>query len=376
MGIDFSERRFQVFVSSTFSDLQTERQKVLQAILEMKAFPAGMELFPSANDDQWEFIKREIDSSDYYIVIIAGKYGSIAPDGISYTEKEYDYAIAAGKPVMAFLSKNLDELPGKSLESDPVAKKKLLKFHAKAKRAKLVKFFTNPEELKSAVLMSLLHSFQISPAQGWVRAKNARRIEDLEEIANLQRQVSRLEKELDSLRTLESEGLAQLAQGDDREKWEIRVVGPEDKSQTIQPTLETFEFSTTWNNLFHACFIYGFPRIEVAQIEKGLAFLAKIGLKTQNSGQSFDHISRESIERTCMTNMIGRMRIQLYGLGYIDIEEEEKKQEQTYDQPQYDFLILPPQRLEFWKLTKRGASRFALLAGRKKSAKPEDLLSK
>lgn len=42
------DRRYQVFVSSTFRDLEVERQKVLQAVLEIKAFPAGMELFPSA----------------------------------------------------------------------------------------------------------------------------------------------------------------------------------------------------------------------------------------------------------------------------------------------------------------------------------------
>jgi|SRR5215467_5946303 len=77
----FDERRFQVFISSTYRDLEQERQKVLQAVLEMKAFPSGMELFPSADDEQWEFIKGEIDSSDYYIVIVAGKYGSLAPDG-------------------------------------------------------------------------------------------------------------------------------------------------------------------------------------------------------------------------------------------------------------------------------------------------------
>jgi hypothetical protein len=117
MITEVNERRYQVFVSSTFVDLQEERQKVLQAILELKAFPAGMELFPSADDDQWDFIKREIDSSDYYVVIIAGKYGSLANDGLSYTEKEYDYAVEIKKPVMAFLSENLDELKGRVLEA-------------------------------------------------------------------------------------------------------------------------------------------------------------------------------------------------------------------------------------------------------------------
>src|SRR5439155_1656576 len=66
------EPRYQVFISSTSKDLHEERQKALQAVLEMKAFPTGMEMFPSADDEQWDFIKREIESSDYYVVIVAG----------------------------------------------------------------------------------------------------------------------------------------------------------------------------------------------------------------------------------------------------------------------------------------------------------------
>jgi len=50
----------------------------------MKAFPAGMEFFPSANDEQWAFIQREIESSDYYIVITAGKYGSLAAGDFAF----------------------------------------------------------------------------------------------------------------------------------------------------------------------------------------------------------------------------------------------------------------------------------------------------
>jgi hypothetical protein len=46
------------------------RRKVLGAILELEAFPAGMELFPAANDEQWAFIQRQIESSDYYIIVV------------------------------------------------------------------------------------------------------------------------------------------------------------------------------------------------------------------------------------------------------------------------------------------------------------------
>lgn len=70
------ETRYQVFVSSTYEDLKAERQEVMHALLELDCIPAGMELFPAANEDQWSLIKKVIKECDYYIVISAGRYGS------------------------------------------------------------------------------------------------------------------------------------------------------------------------------------------------------------------------------------------------------------------------------------------------------------
>src|SRR5262245_66397627 len=83
------EKRYQVFVSSTYADLKEERQRVLQALMELDCIPAGMELFPAADQEQFEFIKRVIDDCDYYLLIVGGRYGSVTPQGISYTEQEY-----------------------------------------------------------------------------------------------------------------------------------------------------------------------------------------------------------------------------------------------------------------------------------------------
>ena len=87
------EKRYQVFVSSTYADLSDERQNVFRTLMEMDCMPAGMELFPAADEEQWEFIKKIIDDSDYYLIIIGGRYGSLTAEGISYTEKEFDYAV-------------------------------------------------------------------------------------------------------------------------------------------------------------------------------------------------------------------------------------------------------------------------------------------
>ena len=81
------EKRYQVFVSSTYADLKNERQNVIRTLMEMDCIPAGMELFPAADEEQLDFIKSIIHDCDYYLIIVGGRYGSTMPDGISYTEK-------------------------------------------------------------------------------------------------------------------------------------------------------------------------------------------------------------------------------------------------------------------------------------------------
>jgi hypothetical protein len=90
------DKRYQVFISSTYADLKAERQDVIQTVIEANCIPAGMELFPAADEAQLAFIKRVIDDCDYYLLIIGGRYGSVDESGISYTEQEYDYAVSHG----------------------------------------------------------------------------------------------------------------------------------------------------------------------------------------------------------------------------------------------------------------------------------------
>ena len=122
------EKRYQVFVSSTFADLEDERQKVIQTLMELDCIPSGMEIFLAADEEQWEFIKKIIDDCDYYLLIIGGRYGSATHDGISYTQKEYEYAIERGMKVIALLHGNPGEIPTNKSESDPQLREKLQGF--------------------------------------------------------------------------------------------------------------------------------------------------------------------------------------------------------------------------------------------------------
>lgn len=71
------DKKYQVFVSSTYEDLQEERKAVIEALLQMNCFPVGMEYFNAADDSQWDVITSLIDECDYYVLIVAGRYGSI-----------------------------------------------------------------------------------------------------------------------------------------------------------------------------------------------------------------------------------------------------------------------------------------------------------
>ena len=123
--------RYQVFISSTFKDLIAERQAVLRAVLEMGHMPAGMELFPATDDSAWNLIKDVIDSSDYYVVIVGGRYGTLDDEGIGYTEREYDYAVSCEKPVISLLHKRPENLSREKTDTDTGAWDKLEAFRQK-----------------------------------------------------------------------------------------------------------------------------------------------------------------------------------------------------------------------------------------------------
>lgn len=101
------EKKYQIFISSTYKDLIEARSKVRDAILSMMHFPVGMEMFNAADEEQWEIIQETIDSSDYYVLILGQRYGSVIESGsdagISYTEKEFRYAREKKIPVLVFI---------------------------------------------------------------------------------------------------------------------------------------------------------------------------------------------------------------------------------------------------------------------------------
>lgn len=190
------EKRYQVFVSSTYIDLIPERSEIMQALLELECFPAGMELFPAANDTQWAWIKKVIDESDYYVLIVAGRYGSISREtGLSYTEMEYRYALETGKPVIAFLHEDTSKISAKFCEQSPSNKKKLDAFRSFVGK-KLCKYYSSPSDLGAKVSRSLTQLKKQYPAVGWIRTDVIENFASADEILKLKNENEALKEKL------------------------------------------------------------------------------------------------------------------------------------------------------------------------------------
>jgi Domain of unknown function (DUF4062) len=210
------QKRYQVFISSTYLDLLEERKAVIATLLQLDAFPAGMEMFPASDDDAWELIKGVISQSDYYLLVIGGKYGSVdSSSNLSYTEMEYDYAVELGIPVMAFLHGEPDSLTQRDIELDAAKRAALDAFREKVKGAKHVKYWTSAADLSMKVTTSFVQMQKSRPAVGWVRADQVTTIEDLRTQERLRRRIEDLEAKLPASVVSSPPGTEDLSQGSD-----------------------------------------------------------------------------------------------------------------------------------------------------------------
>lgn len=183
------DKKYQVFISSTYKDLIEERKKMLNILLMADCIPAGMEAFVATDLAQFEVIKKVIDLCDYYVLIIGKKYGSVNPDtGISYTEMEYDYAISKGIPVLVFALDMSVELPPEKCEPDATKIEKLQAFREKAMTNRLATVWKTVEDLTGTLAISIMNAKSEIARPGWQRGT------DYDE-ASLRREIMSLDDE-------------------------------------------------------------------------------------------------------------------------------------------------------------------------------------
>ena len=167
------KKKLQIFVSSTYSDLREERQAAVEAILTAGHIPAGMELFAAGDESQMNVIKRWIDESDVYMLILGGRYGSIEPKTQkSYTHLEYEYAIEKGKPLFAVvidenhLEKKVKRFGSSVIEKEHPGK---LKQFRELVCSRMVRLWKDPKYIKLSVMETIRDFSERSELIGWVR---------------------------------------------------------------------------------------------------------------------------------------------------------------------------------------------------------------
>lgn len=239
-------KRYQVFVSSTYADLKDERQSVIQALMEMDCIPAGMELFPATDEEQWLFIKKIIDDCDYYLLIIGGRYGSTTSEGISYTEKEFDYAVSNGLKVVALIHGEPENIPFGKSEQDPHLREQLEKFRQKVMTGRLVKFWKVTEELPGLVALSLSKTIKTYPAVGWVRGGSVPSETLLLELNELRKQNAELQQSIQKFTSAAQPVIDKIANIDSVHT----IHGTYSSSYRGDSSEYVFEHTISWRNLF------------------------------------------------------------------------------------------------------------------------------
>ncbi|WP_338709103.1 DUF4062 domain-containing protein [Paenibacillus amylolyticus] len=200
-------KKLQVFVSSTFTDLEEERQAAVEAILKASHIPAGMELFRSGDQSQKDTIRKWIEESDVYLLILGGRYGAIEEtSGNSYTHWEYDLAGELGKPrfsvVMSegLLNSKVKTVGTSVMELDNVGKYRDFK---KQVLSKISRFFDDTKDIQLTIMQTLSELSNDPSLEGWVSGKNATNSQYMEiSILELTKELKKAKLENERLRRL------------------------------------------------------------------------------------------------------------------------------------------------------------------------------
>ncbi len=204
-------KKLQVFVSSTYTDLIEERQAAVEAILDAGHIPAGMELFKAGNDSQLKTIYKWIDESDVYMLILGARYGSIeTKSGKSYTQLEYEYAVSKDIPVFAvvlsdsFLTQKINSFGLKNV-TEQVSLDKYQEFKSLV-MSKIIREVDDCKDIKITIHSTLNEFINSYDLVGWVRNNNEndtiQLLKDnsllLKENNSLNKQIHKLQEQLNA----------------------------------------------------------------------------------------------------------------------------------------------------------------------------------
>lgn len=168
-------KKIKVFVSSTYEDMIMERDSAFQALMKNGCIIGGMELFTGDNIEKFEVIKKDIEDSDIFLLIMGGRYGTICPEtGKSFIHMEYDYAKKLGIPVGVV-----------AISNDYLAQKKELSYAKRGNTynegsekynwflnivsSKMITYYSDINGLTLGILTTISRMKETYKFDGWIR---------------------------------------------------------------------------------------------------------------------------------------------------------------------------------------------------------------
>lgn len=155
------------FISSVYESLRDERSLVIDSLLDYGIFPICMEHFTVSSSGNFSDIEDRIDEADFFILILGSKYGSTDESGVSWTEREYRYAVKTHKQILAIICDELDEIIRKDPAELNAEEKKQVAFCSSIPFARTI----SSDLPVSKIIGQFLSQVDYSRCAGWVRGK-------------------------------------------------------------------------------------------------------------------------------------------------------------------------------------------------------------
>jgi hypothetical protein len=162
MNINRNTSHPSAFISSTFLDLRGERKAVARVLKESNLNVNALDIQPASNNKSKDEILKGINESDFIILIVGQRYGSVIPEMTgsekhSITKWEYLQAkLKMRKDILVFFKEpNGESQAGHEAQSDTHLKL-LDEFKNQLSKNHNPKYFSTVQELEHEVKQALI----------------------------------------------------------------------------------------------------------------------------------------------------------------------------------------------------------------------------
>lgn len=185
------DKRYQVFISTSGSEMQPERIILSQTLVGMGFFSWGLE---QRNPLSTAFARRQIDDCDYVVILLGSQYGEQSVSGVGYMHLEYIYAVTKQKPIIVFMHDDPASREPSLHDAKAELREKFNEFR-KLLQNEVDQVFTyrSLRDLEMAVRLNMPQMLERYPVTGWVRPQNAQALHD--EIDQLKARIAQMEAE-------------------------------------------------------------------------------------------------------------------------------------------------------------------------------------